>query len=144
MEVLCVLPVLLHGLPAVQLEPTLATTLLALSLALVPHPCCKLAQPAEELPVQQALVQQAAVGPRVQRHAQGRGHRNGHRQHPLPGVIGGHRVHGRQMFLSDPGETVERVPHHLSSVFGACVQLSSAGDHAASQGRPRALVSGLV
>lgn len=63
------LPVLLHGLPAVQLKPTLATTQLALSLALVPHPCCKLAQPAEELSVQQALVQQAAVRPGVQRHA---------------------------------------------------------------------------
>lgn len=69
-ESVCMLPVLLHCLPAVQLKPTLATTLLALRLALVPHPCCKLAQPAEELPVQQALVQQAAVGPRIQRHAQ--------------------------------------------------------------------------
>jgi len=136
------LPVLLHGLPAVQLEPALATTLLALRLALVPHPCCELAQPAEELPVQQALVQKAAVGPRVQWHAHGRGH--GRREHPLPCVVGGHRVQGGQMFLGDPGETVEGVPSHLSSVFWADVQLPSAGDHAASHGRPRALVSGLV
>ena len=137
-----VLPVLLHGLSAVQLKTTLATTLLALGLATVPHPSCKLAQPAEELSVQQALVQQAAVGPGIQRHAQGRGHWHGH--HPLPGVVGGHRVYGGQMFLRDPGETVKRVPHHLSSVFGARVQLPGAGDHAASQWRPWALVFGLV
>lgn len=65
MVVLCMLPVLLRSLPAVQLEPTFATTLLALSWGLVPHPCCKLAKPAQELPVQQPLVQQSTVGSRV-------------------------------------------------------------------------------
>ena len=65
--VICTLPVLLHGLSVMQLETTVPTAL-TLTLALPPHPCCKLAQPAEDLPVEQALGQQSPVGPQVQGH----------------------------------------------------------------------------